>query len=153
MKNFMTFSIGALCYIIGYFLMYGSDVGGVIGSPFIGILGSQYITNADGVNVLSLNVYWFYQALFAATCAAIVSGAVAERMKFGVLSGGDSSQLLVQMLGLAACGAYSLLMSFIYFSAVKKVFGLRVKKEEEIKGLDSSEHAVSAYNITEMLDI
>lgn len=80
MKNFMTIAIGSLCYyIIGYSLMYGPSVGGVIGQPFFGIMG----TSGD----VSLNVYWFFQAVFAATCATIVSGAVAERMKFGVYLG------------------------------------------------------------------
>ena len=361
MKNFMTIAIGSLCYyIIGYSLMYGTSVGGIIGTPFLGIMGE------DGA--VSLNVFWFFQAVFAATCATIVSGAVAERMKFGVylgfclvmctviypvtghwiwgggwlyglgftdfagstavhavggfsaligaklvgarngkyphrgavktipghsiplgalgvlllwfgwfgfncgsgldakadiglvavntilagaagavsamglsvvknkvadvgltlngclaglvgitagcasvqpwaaivigvLSGvvmlfavelfdqklkiddpvgaisvhgltgafgticvgifaveggvlfGGGTLLLVQILGVVACAAYAMLMSFIYFSIVKKVSGLRVKKEEEIKGLDSAEHKVSAYNATGILDI
>lgn len=84
MKNFMTIAIGSLCYyIIGYSLMYGNDIGGLIGSPFIGIQSNGY-ANAE---ILSLNVFWFFQAVFAATCATIVSGAIAERMKFGVYLG------------------------------------------------------------------
>ncbi len=88
MKNFMTVAIGALSYyIIGYSLMYGASVGGLIGAPFIGIIGDEFIANAEGVNILSLNVFWFFQAVFAATCATIVSGAIAERMKFSVYIG------------------------------------------------------------------
>ncbi len=84
MKNFMTIAIGALCYyIIGYSLMYGNDAAGIIGVPFIGILGEGY----GYADMLSLNVFWFFQAVFAATCATIVSGAIAERMKFGVYLG------------------------------------------------------------------
>ncbi len=81
MKNFMTVAIGSLCYyVIGYSLMYGTSLGGIIGMPSIGIQGG-------GAPDLSLNVFWFFQAVFAATCATIVSGAVAERMKFGVYLG------------------------------------------------------------------
>lgn len=88
MKNFLTVAIGSLSYyIIGYSLMYGTDLGGIIGSPFIGIPGDPYIVNSEGVSFLSLHVFWFFQAVFAATCATIVSGAIAERMKFGVYLG------------------------------------------------------------------
>ena len=88
MKNFLTIAIGALSYyIIGYSLMYGSDIGGLIGSPFIGIMGDAFLKNSAGVDYLSLNVFWIFQAIFAATCATIVSGAIAERMKFGVYLG------------------------------------------------------------------
>ncbi len=44
-------------------------------------------------------------------------------------------------------------MSFLYFSVVKKVIGLRVKNEDEIKGLDTAEHGCTAYNATGILDI
>ncbi len=88
MKNFMTIAIGALSYyVIGYSLMYGADTAGIVGVPFIGIVGDPYISDAQGAQMLSLNVFWFFQAVFAATCATIVSGAIAERMKFGVYLG------------------------------------------------------------------
>ena len=66
MKNFMTIAIGSLCYYaIGFSLMYGTSIGGIIGTPAFGISGG-------GVSDVSLNVFWFFQAVFAATCATIV---------------------------------------------------------------------------------
>lgn len=77
MKNFVTISIGVLCYyFIGYGLMYGKDYMGFIGSDMFMLLGSP-----QRVNGISFNVF-FFQAIFTATCATIVSGAIAERTKF-----------------------------------------------------------------------
>lgn len=78
MKNFVTVSIGILCYfIIGYSFMFGSDIGGIIGSDMIMLIGKPAT-----INGISFESFFFFQAIFAATCATIVSGAMAERTKF-----------------------------------------------------------------------
>lgn len=78
MKNFVTVSIGVLCYfLIGYSIMYGTDVGGFIGTDMIMLIGRP-----DNINGISFESFFFFQAIFAATCATIVSGAMAERTKF-----------------------------------------------------------------------
>jgi len=72
MKNFMDFSVGAMVYwAVGFGLAYGgSTVGGLIG------YGEFFFNNPDR------SVEWFFQVVFAATAATIVSGAMAERTKF-----------------------------------------------------------------------
>jgi len=80
MKNFMTIAIGSICYyVIGYSLMYGESVIGIVGLPQL-----FYIPKMMAGDTLDPYVFWFFQAVFAATCATIVSGAVAERTKFNV---------------------------------------------------------------------
>lgn len=72
MKNFMDFAVGALMYwALGFGLAYGgSTIGGYIG------YGEFFFNNPDR------SVEWFFQVVFAATAATIVSGAMAERTKF-----------------------------------------------------------------------
>ncbi|MFP4375678.1 MAG: ammonium transporter [Spirochaetales bacterium] len=73
MKNLMDFSVGAIAYwAIGWALMYGETVGGFIGGSQFFLEGADSATYRD----------WFFQVVFAATAATIVSGAMAERTKF-----------------------------------------------------------------------
>ncbi|MDA8596004.1 ammonium transporter [Flavobacteriaceae bacterium] len=71
MKNLMDLVIGSLGFwVVGYTVMYGSDIGSFIGMPEL-----FYDDKADMHNL-------FFQTVFAATAATIVSGAVAGRTKF-----------------------------------------------------------------------
>ncbi len=81
-KNVMIISIGLISYYaIGFNLMYpGLNEGGFFGFSGLGLTppeGGMTASYAD-------YTYWsdfIFQAMFAATCCTIVSGAVAERMK------------------------------------------------------------------------
>ena len=64
----------------------------------------------------------------------------------GLLYGGGFRFLGVQLLGVLAVAAYSAVLIFIVFTIIKKTIGLRCAAEEEIEGLDISEHGLaSAY--------
>jgi len=76
MKNLIDFSMGSLIfYIVGYTLMFGTDIGGLIGKP-------QFFVDDSGVDGIANKASLIFQTVFAATAATIVSGAVAERTKF-----------------------------------------------------------------------
>ena len=89
-KNTLTPVIGIVTYaLLGFALMYPGEFGGFVGfsmeswniiwmAPEAADISTAY---ADGGYTFWTD--FLYQAMFAATCATIVSGAVAERMKLG----------------------------------------------------------------------
>lgn len=77
MKNLMDFSVGSLAFwAIGYSIMFGEDIAG-----FIGEITLFY--GPDEVDGLPQITKLMFQTVFAATAATIVSGAMAERTRFG----------------------------------------------------------------------
>ena len=62
---------------------------------------------------------------------------------FGDLAGFD--QFLTQLIGVGIVGAFSVVSAFVILFVLKKTIGLRVEKEDELKGLDLSEHGMDAY--------
>ncbi|HEO8419221.1 ammonium transporter [Niallia sp. FSL W8-0635] len=65
--------------------------------------------------------------------------------KAGLFYGGGFGQLGVQALGVITCGLFAFAISYVILFAIKKVSGLRVTEEEEIMGLDISEHGSYGY--------
>ena len=63
----------------------------------------------------------------------------------GLFYGGGLHQLGVQALGVLGTFAFVLAVSFIILSAMKMIMGLRVTEEEEMMGLDISEHGTYGY--------
>ena len=54
-------------------------------------------------------------------------------------------QFINQLIGVGIIGAFSCITAIIIVFIVKATVGLRVSKEEELKGLDISEHSMDAY--------
>ena len=64
----------------------------------------------------------------------------------GLFYGGGFKQLGVQFVGFASVAAWTVVTMVVVFALIKKTNGLRVTAEEEIKGLDATEHNLpSAY--------
>jgi len=79
MKNLMDFSVGSIAFwVIGFGIMFGTSAFGLFGK------GGFFLNNANPSTPEGLwqFAFWMFQAVFAATAATIVSGAMAERTKF-----------------------------------------------------------------------
>ena len=63
----------------------------------------------------------------------------------GLLLGGGSSQLVTQVIGVVAVGAFAFVVTSALWMICKSVTGIRVPVEDEEVGLDKSEHGQDAY--------
>ncbi len=59
---------------------------------------------------------------------------------------GDASQLVAQIIGALVCFVYVFGISWVFFTLYKRLFGLRVSAETELKGLDIPEMGGLGYN-------
>jgi Amt family ammonium transporter len=64
----------------------------------------------------------------------------------GLFYGGGVKLLGVQAIGVGAAFAWAFGLGLVLFFIIKKTVGLRVSKEEEIRGLDIGEHGMEAYH-------
>ena len=84
MHSFIAIALVSLQWILcGYSLSFGPDVKGLIGSfSWIGLNGVGLTPNADYAPTIPHLLFMAYQMMFAVITPALISGAVAERMKF-----------------------------------------------------------------------
>lgn len=136
MKNLMDFCIGTCTFIlIGFSLLLGEDMVGLIGKPGFDIFTSY--ADFDWSNFV-------FNLVFCATTATIVSGAMAERTKFlsYCIYSGVISALIYPIEAHWIWGGVTM---FIVFKVIDKIFGLRVTDQEQLDGLDIHEHGMNAY--------
>ncbi len=133
-------------------------IGAVAGLLVIfGVWLLDYVLHIDdpvgAVGVHMMNGIWGTIAvgLFATDTAP---GFAKAGIKEGLFYGGGFNQLGLQLLGFAAVAGWAAVTMFFAFSLVKLTVGLRVTEEEEILGLDVTEHGLtSAYAGFSIIDI
>ncbi len=135
---------------------FGAIVIGFVAGILVvfGVWFLDYVLHIDdpvgAVAVHCLNGVWGTIAvgLFATTTAPGNDELV------GLFYGGGMKLLTTQIIGVAAVAAWTFVTMGAVFSVIKATMGLRVEKEEEIKGLGSTEHGLaSAYLGFSIIDV
>lgn len=126
----------------------GCDVVDALGSCIIGAVAGILVVVAVEVIDIKIKVDDPVGAV-AVHCCNGLWGTVAVGLfstDGGLFYGGGFRLLGVQLLGILAVGAWTAVTMTVVFFIIKKTIGLRVSEEEEIKGLDATEHNLpSAY--------
>jgi len=132
------FMNGVLGGLVG--ITAGADQMSPLDAVFIGIIGGVIVVLAialmekskldDPVGAVAVH-------LFSGIWGTLAVGL------FGAMAG--FHQFMTQLAGVGIVGAFCVLSTLIIVLIVKAVAGLRVDKEEELRGLDISEHGMDAY--------
>jgi len=91
--NTMALSYGAIVIVsvqwilIGYTLCFGSDIGGFIGNlEWLGLKGVGFAPNISYAATIPHQMFMLFQLMFAIITPALISGSIAERMKFSAFA-------------------------------------------------------------------
>jgi Amt family ammonium transporter len=114
-----------------------------VGAVSVHLVNGVWGTLALGLFAVGPNVTVGQDVLYTAGPAA------------GLFMGGGLDQFWIQFLGSISVGGFTVLLSSIFWLALKATLGIRVTAEEELIGLDIGEHGMEAYSgfIKETSDI
>lgn len=126
---------GSLAGLVG--ITAGADVVTVGASVIIGfIAGALVVLSVLAIDRLKLD------DPVGAISVHLTCG-IWGTLAVGIFSAEHS--LVTQFIGVACYGAFCLVSAFVLFYALKYTLGIRVTEEEEIRGLDVSEHGMESY--------
>lgn len=126
---------GALAGLVG--ITAGADVISPMNSVIVGFIAGLIVVLA----VVSFDKIRIDDPV-GAISVHLVCG-IWGTLAVGIFSADHS--FMVQLLGVAAYGVFTLVCAFALFMIIKVTMGLRVEEEEELKGLDLSEHGMESY--------
>ena len=132
----------------------GCDALDAIGSTVVGVVSGILVVVAVELLDLKLHIddpvgavgVHLVNGVWGTIAVGLLANPAAPAGLSGLFYTGDARLLGVQTLGIAAILVWTGVVMALTFLIIKKTIGLRVSPEEEIKGLDSTEHGLpSAY--------
>jgi Amt family ammonium transporter len=113
---------GAVCYLaIGLKFRFGYD---------------------DSLDVVGVH-------LVGGVIGSVLLAFFAEESFGGVFASGETDLLIDQLVAVGVTLVFSFVLSFVIAKAIDATMGLRVSVDDEVTGLDATQHAESAYNLVE----
>ena len=143
---------GSLAGLVG--VTAGCDAVDALGSAIIGIVSGILVVVVVEVLDLKLHIddpvgavgVHLANGVWGTLAVGLLANPDAPAGLEGLFYTGSFKLLGIQTLGITAILAWTAVTMTLTFFIIKKTVGLRVSKEEEIKGLDSTEHGLaSAY--------
>jgi Amt family ammonium transporter len=129
-----SFIIGLVAGVIVVFAVTFFDKIGIddpVGATSVHLVCGIWGTLAVGLFAVGPGVYsWYGETLGPAK---------------GLFAGGGLRQLITQFIGVMSVGGITVLLSSIFWIALKSTLGIRVTRHEELEGLDIGEHGMEAY--------
>jgi Amt family ammonium transporter len=116
-------------------------VAGILCSLAVGL---KYIFNIDdSLDVVGVHLVG---GIWGSLSLGIFGSAAVNSIGLdGILYGGGAELLMKQLLGVGLVFAYSFIATLAIGFAIEKTMGFRIKRENELEGIDLVEHAESAY--------
>lgn len=143
---------GALAGLVG--ITAGCDALDALGAVIVGIVSGILVVVIVELLDLKLHIddpvgavgVHFANGVWGTIAVGLLANPDAPAGLEGLFYTGSFKLLGIQTLGIIAILAWTAAAMTLTFFIIKKTIGLRVSKEEEIKGLDSTEHGLpSAY--------
>lgn len=113
-------------------------IGGII--MYAGVIALESFKIDDPIGAVSVHGFCGVWGTLAVGIFANVEGG-----PVGLLHGGGLDQLIIQIIGVVAVGAFVIIAAVILFTVLKATVGLRVPDEGELLGLDIYEHGMVNY--------
>jgi Amt family ammonium transporter len=125
-----------------------SNIGAVIIGACAGVIVVASVLFFDRIGVDdpvgAISVHGVCGA-FGTISVGLFATADTDFWKQGLFYGGGADQLVTQLIGVVAVGAFVAVTAGALFIGLKRTIGLRVTAEEEMAGLDVEEHGTPGY--------